>query len=148
MRRATLLTTTFPIAAALPAVAFADAADPAWHLLGQIEVTEHETADSWSVTKRYPSEIAGGVDRFEISGYLVPVGWEAETRDWMLVSDLGQCPFCGSGDHGTAIEVQLADPLPVTEDARHAKLSGALHLVEDADTMQAVVMTGATLLDG
>ncbi|UWQ18625.1 hypothetical protein [Jannaschia sp. M317] len=141
-----------PVALSLAALPFASAAlaeaDPAWHLLGQIEVTEHESADSWSVTKRFPAEIENGVDTFEISGYLIAVGWEAETRDYMLVSDLGQCPFCGSGDHGTAIEVRLTDPLPVTDEAQHATLRGMLQLVRDPSTMQAVVMTDAVLLDG
>ncbi|MGB3408824.1 MAG: hypothetical protein WBA67_15170, partial [Jannaschia sp.] len=54
--------------------------DPAWHLLGQIEVTEHETADSWSVTKRYPAALENGAPDFEISGYLIAVGFGAETR--------------------------------------------------------------------
>ncbi|MGB3406759.1 MAG: hypothetical protein WBA67_04635, partial [Jannaschia sp.] len=62
-----------------------------------------------------------------------------------LVSDLGQCPFCGSGDHGTSIEVRLTDPLRVTEEAKRATVRGALSLVRDADTMQAVVMTDARL---
>lgn len=122
--------------------------DPAWHLLGQIELTEHETADSWSVTKRFPAEIENGVAEFQISGYLVAVGWEEETRDYMLMSDAGQCPFCGSGDHGTAIEVKLANPLLATDEARRATVRGALHLVRDTDTLQAVVMTDARLLDG
>ncbi|WP_371157678.1 hypothetical protein [Jannaschia sp. 2305UL9-9] len=144
MHRKTALSFAALPMAATPAMADVD---PAWHLLGQIEVTEHETAESWTVTKRFPAEIEGGVDEFQISGYLIAVGWEAETRDFMLVSDAGQCPFCGSGDHGTAIEVRLADPLPATDEARQATLRGALHLVRDADTMQAVVMTDAVLLD-
>ena len=121
-------------------------AENGWHILDQIEVTEVETADSWSVLKRFPAEIEGGVESFEISGYLIPVGWEAETRDFMLVSDLGQCPFCGSGGHGTSIEVRLADPLPVTDEAKHATLRGMLQLVRDETTMQAVVMTDAVPL--
>ncbi|WGH79767.1 hypothetical protein [Jannaschia ovalis] len=141
MRRSTALSLT-----ALPLAATAQADTAAWHILDQIEVTEVETADSWSVVKSYPPEIAGGAPDFEITGYLVPVGWEAETRDFMLVSDLGQCPFCGSGDHGTAIEVRLADPLPAAEEGRRATLRGALHPVRDADTMQAVVMTDAVLV--
>lgn len=130
-----------PLAA--PALAETDG----WHILGQIEVTEVETAENWSVVKRFPAQIEGGDPDFEITGYLVPVGWEAETRDFMLVSDLGQCPFCGSGDHGTSIEVRLADPLPVTDEGRRATLRGALHPVRDAGTMQAVVMTDAVIVD-
>lgn len=133
--------------AAIPLAAAAQASPDAWHLLGQIEVTEHETADSWSATKRYPAELENGADEFEITGYLVPVGWEEETRDFMLVSALGQCPFCGSGDHGTAIEVQLADPLPISEEGKRATLRGALTPVRDETTMQAIVMTDAVILD-
>jgi hypothetical protein len=143
MRRAALSTTA--LSALIAAPALAETPD-AWHLLSQIETVEHETETSWHVTKRYPAEIADGADDFEISGYLVPVGWEAETRDWMLVSDLGQCPFCGSGDHGTSIEVRLADPMPVTEESQRMTLRGALHLVRDPGTMQAVVMIDAVPL--
>lgn len=147
MPRSALALLAAPLA--LPGAAHAEtAADPAWHLLGQIETQEVVQGDDWHVVKRFPAEIAGGADVFEISGYLIPVGWEAETRDFMLVSDLGQCPFCGSGEHGTAIEVRLADPLPVMDEERHARLRGALRLVTDPLTMQAVVMEDAVLLDG
>ncbi|MEM7489845.1 MAG: hypothetical protein AAF390_12065 [Pseudomonadota bacterium] len=148
MRRVTALSTTAMSLVTLPLAAGAETVGDGWHLLGQIEVIEHETETSWSVTKRFPAQLEGGADTFEISGYLIPVGWEEETRDFMLVSDLGQCPFCGSGDHGTSIEVRLADPLPVTEESRHATLRGALHTVTDPQTMQAVIMTDAVLLDG
>jgi hypothetical protein len=152
LRRTVFTLASLPLAAtALPfavAPAHAETAEDGWHLLGQIEVTEHETADSWSVTKRFPAALEDGADAFEISGYLIPVGWEAETRDFMLVSDAGQCPFCGSGGHGTSIEVRLAEALPVTDEAKHATLRGALHLVRDETTMQAVVMTDAVIVGG
>lgn len=149
MRRSlTLSLMTLPIAGAAAAESAGPTGADGWHVLGGIETVEHETETSWSVTKRYPPEIADGADAFELSGYLVPVGFGAETRDFMMVTDLASCPFCGSGDHGRSIEVRLADPIPATEDARRATIRGALHLVRDADTLQAVVMTDAVLLDG
>jgi hypothetical protein len=153
MRRAaalSLIASPLALAAALPALAGAPVADAAdgWDLLGKIEFEERETATSWSVIKRFPAELEGGVETFEISGYLTPVGWEEATRDFMLVSDAGQCPFCGSGEHGTAIEVRMTDPLPVSDESRRVTLRGALHPVRDETTLQAVVMTGAEIVDG
>jgi hypothetical protein len=42
--------------------------------------------------------------------------------------------------------VRLADPMPVTEESQRMTLRGALHLVRDPGTMQAVVMIDAVPL--
>ena len=149
MRRIVLV----PVAAGLtvPTIASALAPPPetaGWELLSRIQVEERINGDDYAVVKRFPPEIENGAPVFEISGFLIPVGVGAETTEFMLVPEAGMCPFCGSPDHGTAIEVSLADPLPAVEGEARVTLRGALHAVKDAQTTQAVVMTDAVPLAG
>ncbi|WP_308917519.1 hypothetical protein [Jannaschia sp. LMIT008] len=141
--------TLAPLAAGLALPAAADGqADAAWDLLSRIERTEVVTDDSYAVLKRFPPEIADGADVFEISGFLVPMGFGAETTDFMLIPEAGMCPFCGSSDHGLAIQVAMADPLPAVEGESRVTLRGALHAVTDPQTFQSVVMTDAVTVGG
>ena len=146
MRALTALA-TIGAATATTAPAWAEEVHPGWTLIDGIEREEVITADSYAVIKRFPAEVAGGVDEFEIAGYLIPLGFGAETADWMLVPEAGMCPFCGSSEHGTAIEVSLAEPLAVDaigEDAtKRVVLRGALQTVTDPQTFQAFYMTDA-----
>ena len=148
MRRTVLV----PVAAGLtvPAIASALAPPPeaaAWELLSRIQVEERIDGDDYAVVKRFPPEIENGAPVFEISGFLIPVGVGAETTEFMLVPEAGMCPFCGSSEHGTAIEVSLAEPLAVDaigEDAtKRVVLRGALQTVTDPQTFQAFYMTDA-----
>ena len=146
MRALTALA-TIGAATATTTPAWAEEVHPAWTLIDGVEREEIVTDDSYAVVKRFPAEIAGGIDEFEIAGYLIPLGFGAETADWMLVPEAGMCPFCGSSEHGTAIEVSMAEPIAVDtigEDAtKRVVLRGALHTLKDPETFQALYMTGA-----
>ncbi|MBM2576215.1 hypothetical protein JQC91_07845 [Jannaschia sp. Os4] len=143
------LTALVTIGAATTTPAWAEEVHPAWSLIEGIEREEVISGDDYAVIKRFPAEIAGGVDEFEIAGYLVPLGFGAETADWMLVPEAGMCPFCGSSEHGTAIEVSMAEPIAVDEIGEDATkrvvLRGSLHALKDPQTFQALYMTGAVV---
>ena len=142
-------TLALPVAGlAFPALSETAPTDPAWDLLSRIEIKEVSTGGDYGVVKRFPPEIENGAPVFEISGYLVPLGFGAETTDFMLIPEAGMCPFCGSPDHGAAIEVSLASPLPAVEGTTRITLRGALRTVTDPQTWQAVVMTGAVPVPG
>lgn len=123
-------------------VVWADDLADQWDLLAQIEIEEIVTDTSYEVRKVFPAAIENGVEQFDISGYLVPLSEGAEISDFILISDMGFCPFCGSPEHGTSLQVTMADPIAFEEGAR-VTLRGALQTVTDPETWQTTVLTGA-----
>ncbi|MCF2872139.1 hypothetical protein L0664_13770 [Octadecabacter sp. G9-8] len=124
---------------------WADDTAAQWDLLAQIEVEEIVTETTYEVRKVFPSAIENGVDQFDISGYLVPLSDGVEISDFILISDMGFCPFCGSPEHGTSLQVSMADPITF-EEGKRVTLRGALETVTDPETWQTTVLTGAQAL--
>jgi len=116
-----------------------------WDLLAAIEVEEIVTDTTYEVRKVFPSALENGVEQFDISGYLVPLSDGAEISDFILISDMGFCPFCGSPEHGTSLQVTMADPMTF-EDGKRVTLRGTLETVTDPETWQTTVLTGARAL--
>jgi hypothetical protein len=124
---------------------WADDTSAQWDLLAAIEIEEIITDTSYEVRKVFPSALENGVEQFDISGYLVPLSDGAEISDFILISDMGFCPFCGSPEHGTSLQVSMADPIPF-EEGKRVTLRGALETVTDPETWQTTVLTGAQAL--
>ncbi len=122
------------------------AEDASWSLLEQIEVEEIITDTSYEVRKIYPSAIENGVEQFDISGYVVPLYSETDIKEFILISDMGFCPFCGDPDHGTSLQVTMADTLPNFVEGERITLRGSLETVSDSETWQTTVLTGAHVL--
>ena len=141
---ASALALAAPFALTTNAVWADDTAAP-WDLLAAIEVEEIITDTSYEVRKVFPSALENGVEQFDISGYLVPLSDGAEISDFILISDMGFCPFCGSPEHGTSLQVSMADPIAFEEGER-VTLRGALETVTDPETWQTTVLTGAKAL--
>ena len=116
---------------------FADDTAAPWDLLAAIEIEEIIADTTYEVRKVFPSAIENGVDQFDISG--------VEISDFILISDMGFCPFCGSPEHGTSLQVSMADPI-VFEEGKRITLRGALETVTDPETWQTTVLTGAHAL--
>lgn len=126
-------------------VVFADDSAAQWDLLAAIEVEEIITDTTYEVRKVFPSALENGVEQFDISGYLVPLSDGAVITDFILISDMGFCPFCGSPEHGTSLQVSMADPIPF-QDGKRVTLRGALETVTDPETWQTTVLTDARAL--
>ncbi|WP_296417274.1 hypothetical protein [Pseudooctadecabacter sp.] len=120
--------------------------DANWALLDQIEVEEIITDTSYEVRKVFPSAIENGVEQFDISGYVVPLYSETDIKEFILISDMGFCPFCGDPEHGTSLQVTMADPLPGYVEGERITLRGALQTVTDSETWQTTVLTNARAL--
>lgn len=143
----TLSVSVAALAAASPA--FAENIDsPAWDALEAIKIEEIVTDTSYEVRKIFPSQIKDGVAQFDITGFVVPLGDVTNVREFMLVSDMGFCPFCGDPEHGTALQVSLAEPLPTLEEGTRLSLRGALETIEDSQTWQSTIMRNAVVIDG
>lgn len=135
------------LAAASPAMA-EQIDSAAWDALAAIEIEEIMTDTTYQVRKIFPAEIKDGVAQFDITGFAVPLGDTSNVRDFMLVSDIGFCPFCGDPEHGTALQVTLAEPLDFVEEGMRLSLRGSLETIKDDQTWQSAIMRDAVVVDG
>lgn len=120
--------------------------DP-WAVLSAVRIDERIDGERYVVTKTFPREIEKGVKDFYIVGYAMPLSPPGEAvTELMLVSDMGNCPFCGSPDHGVSLQVVLDTPLPALEEGTRLALRGDLVPVTDSETWQAAVLKGARVV--
>ena len=125
---------------------WADDLAASWDLLAAISVEEIVTDTTYEVRKIFPTAVENGIDQFDITGFIVPLTDGPDITDLILVSDMGFCPFCGSPEHGTSLQVTMADPLTGFEEGSRITLRGALQAVTDPETWQTTVMTNARAL--
>ena len=95
--------------------------DDPWALLAAIEVDEIISDTSYTVKKTYPDAIRNGAQEFRITGYAVPMFPGVAGRDLLLVSDMGDCPFCGQPDHGASLQIQLDEDVLIEEGQRELR---------------------------
>ena len=135
------------LAATSPAAA-QQITSPAWDALQAVDIEEIVTENSYEVRKVFPSEIKDGVAQFDITGFVVPLGDTSNVKDFMLVPDMGFCPFCGDPAHGAALQVSLAEPLTYVEEGTRLSLRGSLETITDPQTWQSTIMRNAVVIDG
>lgn len=119
-----------------------------WDLLAQVEIQEIVTDTSYEVRKVFPAAIENGIETFDITGYVVPLTQGPEITDFILVSDMGFCPFCGSPEHGTSLQVAMATPAIGLEEGTRVTLRGTLEAITDPETFQSTMMRDAQLIGG
>lgn len=117
-----------------------------WQLLGSVEIKEIITGDQWRVEKTFPPALKGAAKDFEIEGFFVPVLAEGEIRQFLLVEDPADCPFCGNGGYGPVLEVHTRRPVPDMPEFTVMTVKGQLEFVEDPETMQLFKLTEARIL--
>jgi hypothetical protein len=145
MKNATsLIALTAPLTLAAVSV-WADETTKSWELLSAIKVEEIVTDTTYEVRKIFPTEIKNGIDQFDITGYIVPLTDEPNISNFILVSDMA-CPFCGSPEHGTSLQVKMTNPLKGFEEGTRITLRGALQAVTDPETWQTTIMINARIL--
>lgn len=132
----------------LAGVAMADQSDAAWDYLAQVEVEEFITETSYEVRKTFPANLEDGIEDFDITGYVVPLTDGPTVTDFILISDAGFCPFCGSPEHGVSLQVSMASPSPDLVEGARVRLRGLLEAVVDPETFQATKMRDAHIIDG
>lgn len=120
----------------------------AWSLLSSIEREEIITDTTYEVRKIFPAEVANGIERFDITGYVVPLSEGTDISDLILISDIGFCPFCGSPEHGTSLQVTMATPVQGLEEGARVTLRGQLEPITDPETWQTTIMRNAEIIGG
>lgn len=143
MRSTTALSALFAVGAG----AACAGGDP-WALLGEIAIEEIATETTYEVRKSFPAALQGGLQEFRITGYAVPLTPGENVTGLLLVSDMGLCPFCGSGEHGGSLEVLLDEPMIGLEEGARISLVGNLEMVDDPMTWQTAVLRNARPVDG
>lgn len=139
-------------ATAIGIVAFAAPAsqaianDAGWALLKTIGLEEIVTETSYEVRKSFPEELTEPVEGFSLTGFVVPLWDEGGIKNFILVSDMGFCPFCGDPEHGTAVQVELDAADPTLEEGMRITVTGLLEPVHDPETMQSVRLVGASVI--
>ncbi|MEM9436021.1 MAG: hypothetical protein AAGA15_03190 [Pseudomonadota bacterium] len=108
-----------PLAPAFAAGEMNALANPAGQALDEVQAA----AQTLHIT---PVAADDGSALYEMSGYVALVRSAAEVSEFMLVSDMGVCPWCGEAGHGVALEVQLADPTLDLEDGQRVTVRGVL----------------------
>ncbi len=118
-----------------------------WDLIEAIEIDEKIKGDSYVVTKSYPDDLIAMArsGSFEVEGYFVPVMAQGSVRQFLMVRDPAECPFCGSSGYGLALEVITKRPVPDMGEFERITVRGTLELVDDPETWQAVILKNATL---
>lgn len=127
---------------ALPAAAETDA----WHMMSQIKINEIVTETTYEVQKTYPTALSEGAIEVEITGYAVPRLPGDMVQDLILMSDMGNCPLCGSFDHGTNLQVLLTEAIPAFEEGTRVSFVGTLTPVTDPETWQTVILKDARVI--
>ncbi|TXK38144.1 hypothetical protein FVR03_14245 [Pontibacter qinzhouensis] len=78
----------------------------------------------------------------ELPGYIIPIHAELEQDEFMLaVLPLDQCPYCGTGDIPTMIEVKMASTIRYTD--KPVKIKGKLVLNETGDSRSEIFLVQA-----
>lgn len=136
------LAAAFGTTATAPAFAELDV----WDLLSQIDVDERVTATTYEVIKTFPKGFESDLENTKVTGYAVPLWDGAQVREFMLVTDMGLCPFCGSGEHGGNLLVTLANPVDTFQEGARMTLEGTLSRVLDPETWQAAILEDARIV--
>ena len=124
----------------------ATAGEDPWALLSGVKIDEKIDGDSYMVTKTFPAEIEKGISDFFITGYALPLTPGERVTELVLVSDMGNCPFCGGGDHTATLQVELDEPIIGLEEGTRLSLRGALEPVHDPETWQSTILRGARVV--
>jgi len=119
-----------------------------WDVLASIEIEEIVSETSYEVRKVFPAAMKDGIAQFDITGYAVPMSFDGAVSEILLVSDMGFCPFCGSPEHGTSLQVSLASPILGLEEGTRITVRGQLDAIIDPETFQSAIMRDATVIDG
>ncbi|MGV6840701.1 MAG: hypothetical protein ACWA40_10970 [Planktomarina sp.] len=133
------------IAPLSPALANTDA-EAAWDVIRSVDVQEIVTDTTYEARKTFPDVLANGINGFELTGFVMLTLSEENVEEFILVSDMGACPYCGSGDHGATVQVKLGNAADRLQDGARITVQGALMPVYDPETWQSTILENARIV--
>lgn len=122
------------------------ASEEAWSLLAEIEIEEEITETDYRAKKVFPAKLRARAEDFEIEGHIVPFKASVAVREFILVDESLECPFCSGGGYGPVLEVVLQRPQSNLPFEQRVSVRGRLELIEDTGTYQAFRLVDATIM--
>ena len=111
-----------------------------WNLIGMRYEKQVETLKWASI---FPPELMALNNKIiELPGYIYPTKVGSKFSEFLLsIVPIESCPFCGTGDIPSMIEVKMATPLPFTE--KPIKIQGKFVINNSGDNRSEFFLLGA-----
>ncbi len=126
--------------------AAATSGEASWDIVRGVEVNEVVTDTSYTVEKTFPEQVGDGISQFKLTGYVALTVSDTDVSEFILVSDMGFCPYCGDPDHGASLQIKLAGLETTMVDGDRISVMGTLTPVRDSETWQALVLENAFVM--
>ncbi len=117
-----------------------DMRTPTWNLVG-LRYDKQVQPLKW--VSIFPPELMALNNKvIELPGYIYPTKVGAKFSEFMLsIVPIESCPFCGSGDIPSMIEVKMAAAIPFTD--KPIKLKGKFVINDSGDDRSEFFLLGA-----
>ena len=114
-----------------------------WNLIGMRYEKQVEPLKWASI---FPPELMALNNKIiELPGYIYPTKVGSKFSEFLLsIVPIESCPFCGTGDIPSMVEVKMATPLPFTE--KPIKIQGKFVINNSGDNRSEFFLLGAKLL--
>jgi hypothetical protein len=114
-----------------------------WNLIGMRYEKQVEPLKWASI---FPPELMALNNKIiELPGYIYPTKVGSKFSEFLLsIVPIESCPFCGTGDIPSMIEVKMATPLPFTE--KPIKIQGKFVINNSRDNRSEFFLLGAKLV--
>ena len=111
-----------------------------WNLIGMRYEKQVEPLKWASI---FPPELMALNNKIiELPGYIYPTKVGSKFSEFLLsIVPIESCPFCGTGDIPSMIEVKMATPLPFTE--KPIKIQGKFVINNSGDNRSEFFLLGA-----
>ena len=112
-----------------------------WNLIGLRYEKQVEPLKWASI---FPPELMALNNKvIELPGYIYPTKVGSKFSEFLLsIVPIESCPFCGTGDIPSMVEVKMASPLPFTE--KPIKIKGKFVINNSGDNRSEFFLLGAT----
>ncbi|AZI26965.1 hypothetical protein EA772_17105 [Pedobacter sp. G11] len=112
-----------------------------WNLIGLRYEKQVEPLKWVSI---FPPELLALNNKvIELPGYIYPTKVGSKFSEFLLsIVPIESCPFCGTGDIPSMVEVKMATPLPFTE--KPIKIKGKFVINNSGDNRSEFFLLGAT----
>lgn len=117
-----------------------------WDLIRGVQIEEIVTETTYEVRKTFPAAIAEGASEFELTGFIALTFTDENVEEFILISDMGFCPYCGDPDHGASVPVKLSLAADKLEDGARVTIKGALVTNTDPETWQSLILSQAEII--
>lgn len=117
-----------------------------WDLIRSVDIQEIVTDTTYEVRKSFPEKLENGISQFNLTGFVTLTYTDQNVQEFILVSDMGFCPYCGDPDHGASIQVKLADIENQMIDGERITVIGNLTPIKDSQTWQSLILKDALIL--